>query len=61
MNTLHFTGIFLLTSVLLTTLFASSVKVFFTDDELQEMGINLEPIDIEKETMAVQVSSYPSA
>ena len=61
MNTLHVTGIFLLTSVLLTTLFASSVKVFFTDDELQEMGINLEPIDIEKETMAVQVSSYPSA
>jgi hypothetical protein len=60
MNTLPFAYTVLVTLLLLTTLFASSVKVFFTDDELCEMGVRLEPTDINKEGMAAQVASYPS-
>lgn len=42
MNTLHFTSILLITLLVLLTLFAASVKVFFTDDELNEMGVRIE-------------------
>ena len=59
MNTLPFASILFVALLLLTTLFASSVKVFFTDDELHEMGVRLEPTDA-KEGMAAQVVSYPS-
>jgi len=31
------------------TLFASSVKMFFTDDELNEMGVHLHPSSLEGE------------
>ena len=47
MNTLHFSCILLLTLFLLMTLIASSVMVFFTDEELTEMGVRIEPSDIE--------------
>jgi hypothetical protein len=60
MNTLPFAYTLLVTLLLLTTLFAASVKVFFTDDELNEMGVHLEPNDINKEGMTAQVPSYPS-
>jgi hypothetical protein len=53
MNTLHLTSILLLTLLLLTTLFASSVKVFFTDDELDAMGVRLGQSDIEMGGMVV--------
>jgi hypothetical protein len=43
MNTLNFTCTLLLTLLLPITLFASSVKLFFTTDELAEMGVRLEP------------------
>lgn len=42
MNTLHFICILLLTLLIPTTLFASSLKVFFTEDELTEMGVGVE-------------------
>ena len=35
----------LLTLLLSTALFASSVKLFFTTNELTEMSVRLEPID----------------
>jgi hypothetical protein len=53
MNTLHLTSILLLLSLLLTTLFASSVKMFFTEDELDEMGVRIGPSEIEKGGMLV--------
>lgn len=53
MNTLHFTSILLLLSLLLTTFFASSVKMFFSEDELDEMGIRIGPSEIEKGAMIV--------
>ena len=49
MNTLHFTCILLLALLLPTTLFASSVRMLFTDEELTEMGVRIEPGDIESE------------
>jgi hypothetical protein len=47
MNTLNFTCALLLTVLLPFTLFAFSVKLFFTDDELTEMGVRIEPIDVQ--------------
>ena len=52
MNTLIFICALLLTVLLTLTLFASSLKLFFTADELTEMGIRIEPSDIEREGMA---------
>ena len=43
MNALNFTCALFLTLLLLTSLFASSAKVFFTNEELTEMGVRLEP------------------
>jgi len=43
MNTLNFTCALLLTLLLSITLFASSVELFFTTDELNEMGVYSEP------------------
>lgn len=45
MNTLTITYTLLLILLLLTTFFASSVNLFFSDDELTEMGVRLEPAD----------------
>jgi hypothetical protein len=52
MNPLHFTCVLFLTFLVPMTLLASSVKVFFTDDELNEMGVYIEPSDIEGKEMA---------
>ncbi len=49
MNTLHFICILAFTLVLPMTLFTSSVKMFFTDDQLDEMGVRIEPSDIDGE------------
>jgi hypothetical protein len=49
MNTLPITCILLLTLLLSTTLFASSMKVFFTDDELTEMGVHINSSSLERE------------
>lgn len=49
MNALHFACALLLTLLLLTTLFASSAKVFFTEEELAEMGIHFGSTHIEEE------------
>lgn len=51
MNALRCAYLLLITLLLLATLFASSVKVFFTDDELQEMGVCLGHFDVETEGM----------
>lgn len=51
MNTLPFAYVLLVTLLLLATLFASSIKVFFTDDELDEMGICIGHFDIEADGM----------
>ena len=48
MNTLYFACTLLLTLLLLTTLFASSVILFFTNEELAEMGVRIEPFDAEE-------------
>ena len=48
MNTPNITCALLLTLLLPLTLFASSVKLFFTPDELTEMGIQIEPADIQE-------------
>jgi hypothetical protein len=53
MNTLLFTYVLFVTLLLLATLFASSIKVFFTDDELDEMGVCIGHFDIETEGMSV--------
>jgi hypothetical protein len=53
MNTLHFTCLLLLTLLLPLALFASSVKVFFTEDELKEMGVRIEPPDMERDGIEV--------
>ena len=45
MNTLNFTCALLLTLLLPITFFASSVKLFFTSDELTEMGVRIGPAD----------------
>jgi len=42
MNTLNLTCALLLTLLLSIALFASSVKLFFTSDELTDMGVRLE-------------------
>ena len=52
MNTLIFICALLLTILLTLTLFASSLKLFFTTDELTAMGIRIEPSDIEREGAA---------
>lgn len=49
MNALNFTCALILTLMLLTTPLASSAKLFFTDEELTEMGVHFGPISIEKE------------
>ena len=46
MNTLNFTCALLLTITLPVTLFAASVKLFFTPDELTEMGVRLDSSDV---------------
>jgi hypothetical protein len=52
MNTLNFTCALLLTLLLSISCFASSMKLFFTTDELTEMGVRLELSDIEGEGAA---------
>ena len=52
MNTLIFICAPLLTILITLTLFASSLKLFFTTDELTEMGIRIEPSEIEREGVA---------
>jgi len=48
-NTLNFTRTLLFSLLLSIALFASSVKLFFTSDELTEMGVHLEPCGREGE------------
>ena len=52
MNTLIVICALLLTVPITLTLFASSLKLFFTTDELTEMGIRIEPSEIEWEGVA---------
>ena len=52
MNTLIIICALLLTILITPTLFASSLKLFFTTDELTEMGIRIEPSEIEREGVA---------
>jgi hypothetical protein len=49
MNTLNFTGALLLTVLLLFTVLTSSIKLFFTGEELEEMGIHFGPLDAQAE------------
>ena len=49
MNTLHLTCALLLTLLLSIALFASSIKLFFTTDELTEMGVRLETPELQAE------------
>lgn len=49
MNTLNLTCALLLTLLSSITLFASFVKLFFTSDELNEMGVRLEPPEMQAE------------
>jgi hypothetical protein len=49
MNALNFTCILFLTLLLPIPLFASSLKLLFTPDELAEMGVQLEISDREGE------------
>jgi hypothetical protein len=48
MNMLTFTCALFLMLLLSITLFASSVKWFFTPDELSEMGVHLETLESEE-------------
>jgi hypothetical protein len=52
MNTLNCTCALLFT-LLPITFFASSLKLFFTTDELTEMGVLLEPFELDEEGIAV--------
>ena len=49
MNTLHLTCALLLTLLLCITLCAASVKLFFTTDELTEMGVRLGTPELQTE------------
>jgi hypothetical protein len=49
MNTVNFTCALLITLLLSISLFASSVKLLFTDDELNEMGIRLDAFEMQAE------------
>ena len=49
MNTLTFTCALVLTLLLPIMFFASSLKMFFTTEELTEMGIRLEPWNLDEE------------
>jgi hypothetical protein len=49
MNTLNLLCTLLLTVLLPLACFASSVKLFFTSDELNEMGVCLQQSDLEAE------------
>jgi hypothetical protein len=46
-NTLNLISILLLILLLPMTLLGSSVEVFFTKDELTEMGVRIDPFEIE--------------
>jgi hypothetical protein len=52
MNTITFTFALVLTLLLPIMFFASSLKMFFTTEELTEMGIRLEPWDLDEEGIA---------
>jgi hypothetical protein len=49
MTLIVFTCALLLTLLLPGTLFASSVKLFFSCEELNEMGVCLEPLEMQVE------------
>ena len=49
MNTLILTCVLFITMLLSITLLASSVRLLFTSDELKEMGIRLEPLEMQIE------------
>jgi hypothetical protein len=53
MNTLNFICAFLITLLLSITWLASSLKLFFTTEELGEMGIRLDPSGRHGEEAAV--------
>ena len=52
MNTLNLICVVLLTLLLSMTLFSSSVEIFFSPDELNEMGVRVDPLEIEREVAA---------
>jgi hypothetical protein len=52
MNTITFTCALVLILLLPIMFFASSLKMFFTTEELTEMGIRLEPWDLGEEGIA---------
>ena len=60
MNALNLICVVLLTLLLSMTLFSSSVEIFFSRDELHEMGIRIDPFEIEKEAAAACYPSCPS-
>ena len=49
MNTLILTCVLFITMLLSITLLASSVRLLFTSDELKEIGIRLEPLEMQIE------------
>lgn len=53
MNTLNFSFVLLPLLLLSITLFASSLKLFFTTDQLTEMGVRLEPSELNEEGITV--------
>jgi hypothetical protein len=60
MNTLNFTCALLLTLLLSITWFASSLRLFFTTEELTEMGIRLEPSVVYRAEATTSGISCPS-
>jgi hypothetical protein len=52
MNTLNFICALLLTVLLSIMFFASLLKLFFTSDELTEMGVRLRAWDLEEDGIA---------
>ena len=60
MNTLNLICALLLTSLLTLGLFASSVKSFFTVDELTEMGVRVEPSDAHEQSICIVCTSQAS-
>lgn len=53
MNTLNFICLLFLTLLIPATLFASSLRLFFSSDELSEMGVHLETSEKEGERCPV--------
>lgn len=61
MNTLCLACVLFLTILLLVTFFASSLKLFFTVDELTEMGVRIEPSNTHEQSSCLTCGSHAAA